>query len=546
MNSALADVITEQKETVMRLWEDACKAHLASAREVDHATRRDSMPKLIDALIKSLCTDGVNSKIEKNEAAREHGEDRANSEGYSLKDVIVEYRLFRQTLIQTLRKQADCSAIDMDFINDFIDSSIQKSTEQYLEIERIQKQKSDESSQKLREIEKALELQLRDAKEEAERSNSAKSSFLANMSHEIRSPLGAIMGFSELLKTPDLLPSDLENYVRVIDRNAKHLLNIVDDILDLSKVEAGKMSIEHLDFSLTALLEDVKAIMTYRARDKGVEFRMKSTMLPERIISDPTRLRQILNNIVGNAIKFTEYGLVQLSISLEENTLRFSVSDTGPGIEPDRISKLFQPFEQADISTTRRFGGTGLGLVLTKRLAEVLGGTFKLDKSTLGLGSVFSASVVIEVSKLQQKVAVPQVPLPQKMIRLDGLRVLVVEDSPDNQTLFTLMLGNAGASVDIAQDGYEGINLARTNDYDVVLMDVQMPRMDGHQATQALRALNYDVPIIALTAHAMIEERDRATESGFTGFLSKPISRVELLSTLALIEHRTHKDQQQT
>lgn len=250
------------------------------------------------------------------------------------------------------------------------------------------------------------------------------------------------------------------------------------------------------------------------------------------MISDPTRIRQILNNVVGNAIKFTPRGLVQLSIALCEDRLVFTVSDTGVGIEPEQLPKLFEPFMQADASTTRRFGGTGLGLALTKRLSEALGGSFKLERSTPGLGSVFVARVKVEVPQ-DQHVTEHTPVKPMKKIRLDGTRVLVVEDSTDNQALFSLILKTAGASVDIANDGYEGINLARTNDYDVILMDVQMPKMDGHQATQTLRSTGYKVPIVALTAHAMNEERERARTSGFTDYLSKPVSRDELLAMVS-------------
>jgi CheY-like chemotaxis protein len=250
------------------------------------------------------------------------------------------------------------------------------------------------------------------------------------------------------------------------------------------------------------------------------------------VTSDPTRIRQILNNIVGNAIKFTQHGLVQLLISLHDGLLVFTVSDTGPGIEPEQASKLFQPFMQADASTTRRFGGTGLGLALTKHLSEALGGTFRLERSTPGLGSVFVACVHVDVPKDQHPTSHAPVK-PVKKIRLDGTRVLLVDDSADNQALFTLILKSSGAFVDVANDGIDGINLARTNDYDVVLMDVQMPKMDGYQATETLRSTGYTVPIVALTAHAMNEERERARKAGFSDYLSKPVSRIELLSMVS-------------
>ena len=381
------------------------------------------------------------------------------------------------------------------------------------------------------------------ARDVAENANIAKSAFLANMSHEIRSPLGSIMGFSDLLKSGDISLADVSQYVSVIDRNSNHLLRIIDDILDLAKVEAGKMSIEHVDFSLHDLLADFSSLMGFRARDKGIEFKLRvPTPIPSLISSDPTRLRQILTNVVGNAIKFTEQGRVQLTVTFENGIAQFTVSDTGAGISPEQAEELFQPFHQADVSTTRKFGGTGLGLVLTRRLTEAMGGSFELQRSALGQGSVFVAKVRVSVpatAKLidsSQELAFDERPKGEAKIKgvqsLRGLKVLVVDDAPDNQELFKLLLKKAGANIDIATNGFEGMNTALTNTYDVVLMDVQMPVMDGHQATQQLRAKGYSVPIIALTAHAMVEERERAVNSGFTDFISKPVHRDALISML--------------
>ena len=381
------------------------------------------------------------------------------------------------------------------------------------------------------------------AKNLAETANTAKSAFLANMSHEIRSPLGSIMGFSDLLKSGDVSLADVSQYVSVIDRNSQHLLRIIDDILDLAKVEAGKMTIEHVDFSLHDLLADFSSLMGFKARDKGIEFKLRvPSLIPSVINSDPTRLRQILTNVVGNAIKFTDQGRVQLNVTVENSVARFSVSDTGPGITPEQADKLFQPFHQADVSTTRKFGGTGLGLVLTRRLTEILGGSFVLQKSAPGQGSVFVAKIRIGVPNAARMIeggedrsfdVPPKASAdPQINFVLNGVRILVVDDAPDNQALFKLILKKAGATIDVATNGFEGMNMALTNSYDVVLMDVQMPMMDGHQATQRLRARGYDVPIIALTAHAMVEERERASNSGFTDFISKPVHRDTLIAML--------------
>ncbi len=387
---------------------------------------------------------------------------------------------------------------------------------------------------------KLFELNLEESRDAAEKANSAKSVFLANMSHEIRSPLGAIMGFSELIKSSDITKDELSNFISIVDRNSNHVLRIIDDILDLSKVEAGKMLVEHIVFSLPDLLADFSSLMGLRARDKGIDFELRiPTKIPEKAISDPTRLRQILNNVVGNALKFTERGRVQMTVLFEDGKLRFVVTDTGIGLEKTQADKLFQAFQQADVSTTRKFGGTGLGLVLTRRIAELMGGEFYLEKSELGQGSTFVASVLIKLmpgtkmvdsAGLEFATTVAKAKEPAKP--LNGLRILVIEDSPDNQALFEILLTKLGATIEIGKDGHEGVELSRTGTYDVVLCDVQMPRMDGYEVIAELKKRDFKVPVVALTAHAMKEERDRALKAGFTDFLSKPIHKEALIETL--------------
>jgi PAS domain S-box-containing protein len=382
------------------------------------------------------------------------------------------------------------------------------------------------------------EAALREAKERAELANEAKSSFLANMSHEIRTPLGAIMGFVSLIKDEGLDAQTLHQYVSVIERNSVQLMRIIDDILDLSKVEAGMMLIEHIDFSLVELLSDFASLMGFRAREKGIVFELKAkSELPDIVNSDPTRIRQILTNIAGNAIKFTESGSVQLRVSYVDENLIFEVEDSGRGISPTQRELLFQPFAQGDPSTTRKYGGTGLGLVLTRRLSEALGGGFNLDYSTPGKGSQFTAKVKVQLperSKLVRALGFATELIRNGGVsgRLKNLRVLLVEDSLDNQALFSIYLNRAGAAIDIASDGAYGVEMAMSGQYDVVLMDVQMPIMDGITAVRKLRSLGNDLPIIALTAHAMKEERLRCLEAGYTGFLSKPIQRSDLVEAL--------------
>ena len=390
------------------------------------------------------------------------------------------------------------------------------------------------------EEQKLGETALRAANIAAESANAAKSAFLANMSHEIRTPLGAIMGFVGLMKNPKVSSYNLASYVSVIERNSDHLLRIVDDILDLSKVEAGQMQIERIEFSLPEILADVASLFGFRAREKAIEFELHAlTELPLRVISDPTRIRQVLTNVLGNAIKFTDRGSIRISVSYAEQDLRFTVKDSGLGISADQRAILFQPFAQADASTTRKFGGTGLGLVLTRRLCEALGGTFALIATAPGEGSTFEASMRIDIPVSTEMVPARSVRFdsaPTDRLnfspRLAGSRVLIVEDSPDNQVLFRVMLEEAGAEVVLAGDGLQGVEAARASAFDAIVMDIQMPRMDGHAAARKLRNEGFSGPLIALTAHAMSEERERCRRSGFSDFLSKPVLSGSLVETI--------------
>jgi PAS domain S-box-containing protein len=393
---------------------------------------------------------------------------------------------------------------------------------------------------------KEIEAQLKSAKEEAEVANATKSAFLANMSHEIRTPLGAVIGFSELMLDGQMSASDRLNTIEIIKRNGKLLSTIINDILDLSKVEAGKLDIEKIDVPLRELLNELVVLLNLEASGKGIRLVMRSEgIVPDIISTDPVRLRQILFNIVGNAIKFTEKGYVSLTVKLapsDVSKLLFIVQDTGTGIDSEQAARLFSPFTQADVTTTRKFGGTGLGLVLSKKLANALGGDVILKESSLGVGSTFVISIEHGQSK---EVVIESIGEPQvngKIIDFSPrvgnplllrMKVLIVDDSPDNLALIKRILTIAGAKVETANNGREGIEKALRGDFSLVLMDLQMPDMDGFQATQELRQRGFNRPIIALTAHAMKEERKRCFDLGFNDHLTKPVDRDALIDTIS-------------
>lgn len=369
---------------------------------------------------------------------------------------------------------------------------------------------------------------LQEAKESAEDANRLKSSFLANMSHEIRTPLGAMIGFAELLEDGNISGEEKSKYSKIIRKNGQALLRLIDDVLDLSKVEAGRLEVELISFSPVELFREILSLLQRTAEQKGITLKMDvDSSIPESLTSDPTRLRQILMNIIGNAIKFTAQGEVLFHAEMLESTqpplLRITVRDTGLGIDEATAAKLFQPFIQADNSTTRKFGGTGLGLVLSKRLAQRLGGDVRLIQSTSGQGSTFE--VLVEAVPLKGTGTLKKVSKPEKEERkdLENLSILVVEDSPDNQMLLGKMLGRLGAKTSFASNGEEAVTSALSSHFDLILMDIQMPILDGYGATARLREHGYAKPIIALTAHAMSEERDRCLASGFDDHLSKPI-----------------------
>jgi PAS domain S-box-containing protein len=387
--------------------------------------------------------------------------------------------------------------------------------------------------------------QLAIACDRAEAASRAKSAFLANMSHEIRTPMNAVLGMAYLMKRDALEPRQRDRLGK-IDDAAQHLLRILNDVLDLSKIEAGKLELEQRPFALRASVRSAVEMLSSSARRKGLAFTLDLAGLPETVHGDATRVSQMLLNIVSNAVKFTEQGAVTVRGQTLQDTPRrvrvqFEVEDTGVGIPPERLAGIFESFEQADTSTTRRFGGTGLGLALTRQLAQAMGGEVAVV-STPDVGSRFTVTAWFDkpqAGRVRPAGTAPQrdeQDLQQWLALLrelhGGRRVLLAEDNPINQEVARELLQLAGLQVDVAPDGAQAIAMASQGDYAVVLMDMQMPGTDGLQAARTLRAQGYPVPIVAMTAHAMAEDRAASLDAGMADHLTKPVSPLALYQTL--------------
>ena len=438
-------------------------------------------------------------------------------------------RFFNQMLERIQTQQVELTEANKELINEI---TVRKDAEKNLRTHQ-------EALEKLVE-ERTSDLAV--ARDQALAASQTKSAFIANISHEIRTPLTPIIGFAEAMLNSKQSTEVQEQSLKTIIRNGRHLSQIINEILDLSKIEANSLDVEKIEINPFSVVADVESIVSVIAQEKGLEFSVEYEYpVPQKIFNDPTRIKQILMNLATNAVKFTDKGEVKFRVCYDDlsRQLLVSVSDTGIGVSAEKRKRLFKPFSQADHSTTRKYGGTGLGLYISKRMANLMGGDISLE-SIEGVGARFTVTLCVgEHEDLELAYKLPSLKEDEfdELIRLGELHlsgnILLAEDSPDIQCLMQFLLKRTGANVTLVENGELAVEAVLKDDFDLILMDMQMPVMGGLEAVEILRTTGCSIPIIALTANAMKEDQQRYSEIGCDGFLSKPVEQNKLYKTLS-------------
>ncbi len=374
-------------------------------------------------------------------------------------------------------------------------------------------------------VRRQTEASLREAKSAAEAMSKSKENFLSSMSHELRTPLNAVIGITNLLIDSDPKKEQVEN-LNIMKFSADSLLSLINDILDYNKISAGKLDIEHIPFNLVQHLKNIKEANTFKATERNNTIKlMVDPAIPKILKGDPTRVAQVINNLLSNAVKFTEEGLIEIRVfmneSIGDNHITFEVEDQGVGIHPENIDKIFMDFEQAESSTTRKFGGTGLGLSITKKLLRLMNSNIEVS-STLGAGSTFRFTLELLPSSEEEYETLTKLDQEEETVSYAHKKILLVEDNPFNVKVATQFLKNWALPYEVAENGQIALEMAQKNNYDLILMDLQMPEMNGYEATTEIRKFNTNTPIVALTASAIAEVKSRIESAGMNGAITKP------------------------